>query len=60
MPSWEYRIEPLDAGGAHNYPETSLKNLNQVGNEGWEAVAWLSNPNRPGSGWVLLKKPIRS
>jgi len=55
MPSWEYMTFDLSK------PKTEIGSLNELGGDGWEAVAMVSSW---GVGWrmvhpiVLLKRPV--
>ena len=59
---WEYKIEKiaLDEFGSFGLSAAESQ-LNDLGNQGWEAVVWGRNPNEPSDHidtLVLLKRQI--
>ena len=54
MRTFEYRIEAI---GLEDGLADSCKLLNEVGNEGWEAVSCMLSKDSI-RGWVLLKRLV--
>lgn len=54
MAKWKYRIHEVTLGD-RNIVDIAERDLNEAGQRGWEAVAWIPNPSNPKLGWLLLK-----
>lgn len=62
---WEYRIEfvlfddPLASPGEHP-ADSALVTLNDLGNDGWEAVTVIRGLGKGGDAYAILLKRLRS
>ena len=58
MPTWEYKFEVFDLESKDNALDEGEKQLNALGDEGWEVVTVLSKMGHKGAwGIALLKRP---
>jgi hypothetical protein len=57
MTKWQYTIESVSLRNKDSRNE-SLIRLDGLGQQGWEAVAWLPDPGDNLSSLVLLKAPL--
>jgi hypothetical protein len=55
---WEYIFKNVSIDGTDVVE--AQKALNSMGQDGWEAVTWISDPRNPRVGWVLVKRPVRT
>ena len=55
MTRWRYTLKLVSLEGEEVVRVQS--SLNSLGETGWEAVAWIPDPQTPSRGWVLMKMP---
>jgi hypothetical protein len=53
---WEYRLQRVSLRNPEAVETSVGESLNGLGREGWEAVAWVPNPESRYESYVLLKR----
>ena len=54
---WQYRLHLVSLRTQSAMASTVDDGLNGLGTDGWEAVAWMPNPESRYESYVLLKRP---
>jgi hypothetical protein len=54
---WQYRLHLVSVKSAGAMASTVDDGLNDLGTDGWEAVACMPNPESRFESYVLLKRP---
>lgn len=59
MVKWQYRLHLVSLRNQGAMASTVDDGLNGLGTDGWEAVAWMPNPESRYESYVLLKRPAK-